>query len=136
MPVHPHDSSYDPTMLHRTPKSTRRVALVARGASVAGGEVSLLTLARHLPAGWSPLIWVTEEGELSERAESMGLEVHGGSWEFLSPRRPLQAARRVRETARALDELAVDLVHINSPVEASEFVGAALWARRPSLVHD
>ncbi len=122
-------------MPHDSLNSSLRVALVARGASVAGGEVSLLTLARHLPAPWTPCIWVTEEGELAERAESLGLELVRGSWEFLSPRRPAQALRRVRETARAFEAQGIDLVHVNSPVEAAEFLGAAVWSRRPSLVH-
>jgi len=102
---------------------------------VAGGEVSLLTLARHLPSPWVPVLWVTEEGELAERAASLGMECVRGSWEFLSPRRPLHAAARVRKTAQALGHHAIDLVHVNSPVEASEFLAGAVLTRRPALVH-
>jgi len=116
-------------------KPTQRVALVARGAAVAGGEVSLLALARHLPHPWRPILWVTEEGELSERAAAMGLEVVQGSWEFLSPRRPQASLTRIHREVLALEAHGVDLVHVNSPVEASAFLAAALWARRPSLVH-
>jgi len=112
-----------------------KVALVSRGATVAGGEVSLLTLARHLPAPWRPLVWVTEKGELAERAREEGLEVVEGSWSLLSPRRPVGSLRAVAETVAALRAHRVDLVHVNSPVEAMPFLAAARLLRRPILVH-
>ena len=111
------------------------VALVARGATVAGGEVSLLTLARHLPPPYRPLLWVTERGELGERAAAEGIEVVEGDWSLLSPKRPVASTRAVVSTASALAARGVSLVHVNSPVEAMPFIAAARLLRRPVLVH-
>ena len=111
------------------------VALVARGASVAGGEVSLLTLARRMPAPWRPLLWVTEPGELAERARQEGIELVEGRWSLLSVKRPVASLRETVTTASALARRRVHLVHVNSPVEAMPFIAAARLLRRPVVVH-
>lgn len=115
--------------------SPPRVALVARGAHVAGGEVSLLTLAAELPPRAEPLVWTTEPGELESRARDAGLPVRTGRWEMFDRRRPVGFARLVGEIASTLRSEAIDLVHVNSPVEAGAFIAAARLVHRPCVVH-
>ncbi len=112
-----------------------KVALVARGERVAGGEMSLLGLAHSLPPLVLPLVWATEPGELVEVARAQGLEVHEGRWDMFDKRRPWEFVRLVAEIRGEIRRRCIDLVHVNSPVEASAFVVAARLSRVPVVVH-
>jgi glycosyltransferase involved in cell wall biosynthesis len=115
-----------------------KILYVSHSARLAGAEISLLTLLRHLdPALFEPVLILPSEGPLLEEVERLRLKTYISPlerWIRSSWRRPDRAgglAERIRRVARIIEEERPRIVQTNTSV----IWEGALAARTKGVPH-